>query len=343
MGESSRPLEAGGDDYPGKADLLMAIETFGAISHAGQIGVSYGNQNRWSRRWRFSPHPRWAQKFGRAIGKSSNAPRRPHRVRWRAHRLRRTPRLIRRFVAVQCILDTYGNGHIRLRHRCWEGGHDRTLQHLHCGAVQPRDVTAVDQHHICHTAGTDTVTNASGYLSPYHDTEYEIGAKYALTPSLLLTVDGFRITRPYAANVFTNATTSTFEVVGQQRNYGIETFAQGDVTPALSVFGGVTYIDAQLMNTGVASTNGKLIIGVPHFKTDIAVDYHPAFMDGFAVTGAVHYEGAWAATNTNNSNCPGLCHLGSRRALHDDVHEPSHDSALASAQRHGHVLLCLHR
>ena len=156
------------------------------------------------------------------------------------------------------------------------------------------------------TTGTDadTVTNASGYLSPYHDTEYEIGAKYAITPSLLLTVDGFRITRPYAANVFTNATTSTFEVVGQQRNYGIETFAQGDVTPALSVFGGVTYIDAQLMNTGVASTNGKLIIGVPHFKTDIAVDYHPAFMDGFAVTGAVHYEGARAATNTNNSMAP---------------------------------------
>jgi iron complex outermembrane receptor protein len=159
------------------------------------------------------------------------------------------------------------------------------------------------------TTGTDTVSNASGYLSPYHDSEYEIGAKYALTPSLLLTVDGFRITRPYAANVFTNATASTFQVVGQQRNYGIETFAQGDVTPALSVFGGVTYIDAQLMNTGVASTNGKLIIGVPHFKTDIAVDYHPAFMDGFAVTGAVHYEGARAATNTNNSMAPAYATL----------------------------------
>jgi iron complex outermembrane recepter protein len=119
-------------------------------------------------------------------------------------------------------------------------------------------------------------------------------------------VDGFRITRPYAANVATNeaATTSTFEVVGQQRNYGIETFAQGDVTPALSVFGGVTYIDAQLMNTGLAATNDKLVVGVPHFKTDIAVDYHPAYLDGGALTGAVHYEGARAATDTNNSMAP---------------------------------------
>ena len=81
------------------------------------------------------------------------------------------------------------------------------------------------------------------------------------------------------------------------------------MTPALSVFGGVTYIDAQLMNTGVPSTDGKLVVGVPHLKTDIAVDYHPAFMDGFAVTGAVHYEGARAATNTNNSMAPAYATL----------------------------------
>ncbi len=145
-----------------------------------------------------------------------------------------------------------------------------------------------------------TVVNANAYLSPYHDTEYEIGAKYAVTPSLLLTVDGFRMTRPFADTLADNV----FQVIGEQRNYGIETFAQGDVSPALSVFGGVTYIDAQLVNTGVASTDDKLVVGVPHVKTDIAVDYHPAFLDGFAVTGAVHYEGARAATNTNNSFAP---------------------------------------
>ncbi len=150
-----------------------------------------------------------------------------------------------------------------------------------------------------------TAVNANAYLSPYHDTEYEIGAKYAVTPSLLLTVDGFRMTRPFADTLADNV----FQVIGEQRNYGIETFAQGDVTPALSVFGGVTYIDAQLMNTGVASTNGKLVVGVPHFKTDIAIDYHPVFMDGFAVTGAVHYEGARAATNTNNSMAPAYATL----------------------------------
>jgi iron complex outermembrane recepter protein len=145
-----------------------------------------------------------------------------------------------------------------------------------------------------------TADNANAYLAPYHDTEYEIGTKYAVTPSLLLSLDGFRITRPFADTLADNV----FQVIGEQRNYGVESFAQGDVTPALSVFGGVTYIDAQLVNTGVASTNDGLIVGVPHFKTDIAVDYHPAVLDGFALTGAVHYEGARAATNTNNSFAP---------------------------------------
>lgn len=143
-------------------------------------------------------------------------------------------------------------------------------------------------------------TNANEILAPYHDYEYEIGVKYAVKPSLLLTLDGFRMTRPYAGTDASN----TFQVLGEQRNYGIEAYMQGNVNPAVSVLGGVTYIDAQLMDTGVAATNDKLVVGVPHFKTDVAVDYHPAFLDGLAATGAVHYEGARAAANTNNSYAP---------------------------------------
>jgi len=143
--------------------------------------------------------------------------------------------------------------------------------------------------------------NANEILSAYRDYEYEIGAKYAVTPRLLLTLDGFRMTRPLAN---TNATTNIFSVVGTQRNYGIELFAQGDVTREVSVLGGVTYIDARLQNTGVVATNDQLVVGVPRYKVDMAVDYHPEFLYGLAGTAAVHYESARAATNTNNSFAP---------------------------------------
>ncbi len=147
-------------------------------------------------------------------------------------------------------------------------------------------------------AGT---ANANQILSPYRDREYEAGAKYQVTPGFLITAAGFRMTRPLAT---TSATTNLFAVVGTQRNWGGELFGQGAVTPALSLFGGVTYIDARLVNSGVAATNDKLVVGVPHFKSDVSADYHPAFAGGFALTGTVHTESDRAATNLNNSFAP---------------------------------------
>ena len=147
-------------------------------------------------------------------------------------------------------------------------------------------------------AGT---ANANDYLAPYHDTQYEAGAKYAVSDDLLLTLDAFRMERPLAD---TNAVTNIFAVVGKQRNDGAEFFAQGNLSSEVSLLGGVTYIDARLRDTGVASTNDKLVVGVPHVKSDVSVDYHPDFAKGYALTGTAHFESERAATNTNNSFAP---------------------------------------
>jgi iron complex outermembrane receptor protein len=147
-------------------------------------------------------------------------------------------------------------------------------------------------------AGT---ANVNQFLAPYRDQEYEVGVKYAVTPALLATFALFHMTRPLAA---TDPVSNIFEVVGTQRNNGAEFFLQGDIIPELSVFGGISYIDARLLDTGVAATNGGLVVGVPLFKTDVALDYHPAFFQGFALTGGIHAEGERAATNTNNSFAP---------------------------------------
>jgi iron complex outermembrane receptor protein len=146
-------------------------------------------------------------------------------------------------------------------------------------------------------AGT---VNANQFMAPYEDQEYEVGVKYAVSKDLLVTLDAFHMTRPLAE---TNAE-NVFQVVGTQRNNGIELFAQGNITRDLSILGGVTYIDAKLMGTGNAATNDKWVVGVPDVKSDIALDYHPAFARGFALTVATHFEGARAATNTNNSFAP---------------------------------------
>lgn len=143
--------------------------------------------------------------------------------------------------------------------------------------------------------------NQNQYLSPYNDKEYEIGAKYAITPKLLVTLDAFHMTRPYAT---TSATTNIFQVVGEQRNNGVELFTQGEVSPDFSLLGGITYIDARLLGSQNPATNGGRIVGVPNVKTDVVFDLHPRFAHGGALTLTVNYEGNRAATDTNNSFAP---------------------------------------
>ncbi|MFM0147327.1 TonB-dependent receptor [Paraburkholderia sp. RL18-085-BIA-A] len=147
-------------------------------------------------------------------------------------------------------------------------------------------------------AGT---ANVNQFMAPYHDREYEAGVKYAPTDSLLVTADGFDMTRPLAE---TNATANVFGVVGTQRNIGAELFVQGEILPSLSVLGGLTYVDAQLIDSASSSGNGGRVVGVPAFKGDLALDYHPGFAEGFAFTGAVHYESSRAASDTNLSYAP---------------------------------------
>jgi iron complex outermembrane recepter protein len=147
-------------------------------------------------------------------------------------------------------------------------------------------------------AGT---ANQNDFLAPYHDQEYEVGVKYAVTPRLLATFALFHMTRPLAETI---AATNVFQVVGTQRNNGAELFLQGELYQDLSIFGGISYIDARLLDTGVASTDGRLVVGVPLFKSDVALDYHPGAWHGFALTGGIHAEGERAATNINNSFAP---------------------------------------
>ena len=164
-------------------------------------------------------------------------------------------------------------------------------------------------------AGT---ANANQFMSTYHDRQLEAGVKYAWNDNVMVSLAAFRMTRPLAD---TDAATNVFSVVGTQKNTGLELFMQGNLTHELSVLGGVTYINARLLDTGTPATSGKLVVGVPHVKGDLSLDYHPDFARGFALTGTAHAESERAATNTNNSFGPGYAtyDLGARytTAFHD--------------------------
>jgi iron complex outermembrane receptor protein len=172
-------------------------------------------------------------------------------------------------------------------------------------------------------AGT---ANANQFLAPYHDRQYEVGAKYAAGADLLLTAAAFHMTRPLA----TTGTDNLFAVAGTQTNNGLELFAQGTLRRDLSILGGITYVDATLNGTGNAATNDKLVVGVPKFKSDFVLDYHPDVVAGLSFTGALHYEDRRAATNTNTSFAPAFVTLDA--GVRYSVGVPDHHHATLRLQ-----------
>lgn len=148
------------------------------------------------------------------------------------------------------------------------------------------------------TAPTSGVANPGVTLAPYRSRQYELGAKYSVTDGFLLTLDGFRITRPLA---YTDPVTNLFSSQGEQRAWGVELFGSGSVTHEISLLGGVTWLDSRLTKTPTATTANKLVVGVPHWTTSLYVDYHPDWAHGLAFTTSTRFMSARAATATNNS------------------------------------------
>ncbi|AOX21003.1 TonB-dependent receptor [Kozakia baliensis] len=161
----------------------------------------------------------------------------------------------------------------------------------------------------------DGVKNANETLAPLRSEEYEVGYKYQFDNGLQLNVAGFRMSRPYG---YTDPTTNVFGTFGNQRNYGVEFQAAGSVTRSLSVLGGMTWMDAQLGNTGTPSTSHKEVVGVPPVQANVLLDYHPVWAKGAAVNASVHYM-ARRAADVKNETFAGsyvTLDLGARYATH---------------------------
>ncbi|WP_227672661.1 TonB-dependent siderophore receptor [Komagataeibacter sp. FXV3] len=154
-------------------------------------------------------------------------------------------------------------------------------------------------------AGTSVsagAVNNNQYTSPVRSEEFEVGYKYMFR-NIQFNVAGFRATRSYA---YIDPTSHVYGNFGTQRNYGVEFQAMGHITPRLSVIGGMTWIDAEVLNTGNAKTSNKEAVGVAPLQANVLLDYRIPFSQGFALNGLavnanVHYTGRRAADVYNST------------------------------------------
>jgi iron complex outermembrane recepter protein len=142
-------------------------------------------------------------------------------------------------------------------------------------------------------AGT---VNMGSSLAPYRSKEYELGAKATLG-KVDLGAALFRIERPFA-NI--DPLDNVFKISGEQVNKGLELSAVGEVLNGLTVYGGVTLLNAKLENTPKATTNDKLYVGAPKVKGNTLFEYRYANIPGLVTSFDWQFSGARPGNDTNS-------------------------------------------
>ncbi len=157
-----------------------------------------------------------------------------------------------------------------------------------------------------------TARNAGTSLKPYRSKQYELGYKAKLA-SVDLTAAIFRIERPFAT---IDAADQNFKNTGDQVNRGLELSAIGEIAPNLTLFGGLTLLDARLENTPLASTNDKRYVGAAKVKGNALVEYRVPAVQGLVAMFNYQFSGARPANDTNTQEAPGynLIDIGARYA-----------------------------
>ncbi len=155
-----------------------------------------------------------------------------------------------------------------------------------------------------------TAANAGMSLPPYRSKEYEVGYKASLD-GVDVTAALFQIERPFA-NV--NPLDSIFEISGEQINKGLELSAVGEILPGLTLFGGITLLDARLQNTPLASTDDKLYVGTPKVKGNMLFECQIPRIPGLVATFDYQFSGTRPGNDTNTFTVAGynLFDIGAR-------------------------------
>ncbi|HEY5264689.1 MAG TPA: TonB-dependent siderophore receptor, partial [Steroidobacteraceae bacterium] len=155
--------------------------------------------------------------------------------------------------------------------------------------------------------------NSGISLPPYRSKEIEVGLKASLA-KIDFTAAIFRIQRPFANIVNIDPTDSIFKISGNQVNKGLELSAVGEVVKGLTVYGGVTLLNARLENTGNPTTNDQTFVGAPKVKGNTLFEYRIPNVEGLVATFDWQFSGTRPGNDTNSFYVAGynLFDIGAR-------------------------------
>ncbi len=156
-----------------------------------------------------------------------------------------------------------------------------------------------------------TAANAGQRLAPYRSKEYELGYKATLA-KIDFTAALFRIERPFANIDPADKRLQDQRPAGQQGPGALRRRAR--LVTGLTLFGGVTLLDARLQHTPLAATNDKTYVGAPKVKGNLLFEYRIPAVSGLVATFDYQFSGSRAGNDTNTLLVAGynLLDLGAR-------------------------------
>lgn len=159
--------------------------------------------------------------------------------------------------------------------------------------------------------------NAGETLAPLVSKQYELGAKARIAGGVNVALAAFEITKTLE---FVNDNL-IFVQDGQQRHRGVELSANGILWQNLTLYGGVSRLFTELMDTNDASANGKSTQNAPDWQASLSFDYRIPAVRGLFLNGTVLYVDERAVNASNSIVAPGFTtlDLGARyvRSLFD--------------------------
>ncbi|ENX35374.1 hypothetical protein F889_01043 [Acinetobacter colistiniresistens] len=165
-------------------------------------------------------------------------------------------------------------------------------------AVFANYVEALAQGSSATTNGSKVITNSGEALSPYISKQKEIGLKYE-NQMLGASLSYFNTNRQRGILVKNANDTYTFTNQGENQHQGIELQTYGQLTEAVKLLGGVTWLDAEQKNTENGLYDKNDVIGVPKFQANLGADWQLPIEQDVSINGRVIYTGSSYADNAN--------------------------------------------
>ena len=155
------------------------------------------------------------------------------------------------------------------------------------------------------TAGGHAVMNAGAILPPLLSKQAELGAKAELG-GMLLTGALFQIDKGLQyTDTTTNPAAPVYVQDGRQVHKGVEFTASGRVLPGLTLWGGLTLLDAKVTKQAAnRALEGKTPANVAETLAKLYAEYDIAALPGLAVTGGVLHTGKQQRNALNTQQLP---------------------------------------